>query len=54
MVAIRWWSTLESSWIDWTLFDRVEGALKVDEVRELAVGDTVVLEAADLLGLALT
>jgi hypothetical protein len=26
-VAIRWWSTLEASWINWTLFDRVAAAL---------------------------
>lgn len=52
-VAIRWWSTLESSWINWTLFDRAEDALEVGEVVELTVDHQVVLEAADLLGLQL-
>lgn len=51
-VAIRWWSTLESSWINWTLLDRAEAALDVSEVAELTVEHHVVLEAADLLGLA--
>ncbi len=51
-VAIRWWSTLESSWINWTLFDRAEGALEVGEVAELTVEHPVVAEAADLMGLA--
>ena len=50
-VAIRWWSTLESSWINWTLFDRVEKALDVGDVDELTVEHPVVHEAAELLGL---
>lgn len=52
-VAIRWWSTLESSWINWTLFDRVETSLNIGDIDELTVGHPVVLEAADLLGLRL-
>lgn len=51
-VAIRWWSTLESSWINWTLFDRAEGVLAVGKVDELRAEHPVVLEAAELLGLA--
>ena len=51
-VAIRWWSTLESSWINWTLFDRAGEALQVAELGELSVEHPVVQEAADLLGLA--
>jgi hypothetical protein len=50
-VGIRWWSTLESSWINWTLFDRAATALRVEETLELAVDHPVVLEVADLLGL---
>lgn len=50
-VALRWWSTLESSWINWTVFDRASGALEVGEVDELTVEHPVVFEAADLLGL---
>lgn len=52
-LAIRWWSTLESSWINWTLFDRAAASLEVDHVDELTVEHPVVLEAADLLGLRL-
>lgn len=52
-VAIRWWSTLESSWINWTLFDRAAASLEVGEVDELTVEHPVVLEASDLLGLRL-
>lgn len=50
-VAIRWWSTLESSWINWTLFDRAERSLEVGDVDELTFEHPVVAEAADLLGL---
>jgi RES domain len=50
-IAIRWWSTLESSWINWTLFDRAEAALGSGAVEELTVAHPVVLEAADLFGL---
>lgn len=50
-VALRWWSTLESSWINWTVFDRAAGSLGVAEALELTVDHPVVAEAADLLGL---
>jgi hypothetical protein len=50
-VALRWWSTLESSWINWTLFDRAAGSLEVADVIELTVEHPVAAEAADLLGL---
>lgn len=50
-LALRWWSTLESSWINWTLFDRAADSLAVAETQELTVQHPVVVEAADLLGL---
>ncbi|HET7416233.1 MAG TPA: RES family NAD+ phosphorylase [Solirubrobacterales bacterium] len=50
-VGIRWWSTLEASWINWTLFDRAGNRLEAGEVTELTVNDPVVREAAELLGL---
>jgi RES domain len=50
-LGIRWWSTLESSWINWTLFDRAAGSLEVREAEDLTVEHPVVAEAADLLGL---
>jgi RES domain len=51
-IAIRWWSTLEASWINWTLFDRVAGELALQGLEELTIDDPVVLEAADLMGLS--
>lgn len=50
-VAIRWWSTLEASWINWTLFDRAAGTLELGAVEELTTDHQVVNEAGDLLGL---
>ena len=50
--GLRWWSTLESSWIHVTLFDRAIDALTVSHVRALAIDDGVVSDAAAHLGLA--
>jgi hypothetical protein len=49
--ALRWWSTLEASWINLTLFDRATPALTLAEVAELRIDDIVVRDAAALLGL---
>ena len=49
--GLRWWSTLEASWINVTLFDSAAPALGVADARELAIDDPVVLEAAEFLGL---
>jgi RES domain len=51
-LGLRWWSTLEASWINWTLFDRATPALELVGVEELRLDDPVVREAAVLLGLA--
>jgi hypothetical protein len=51
-VGLRWWSTLEASWINWTLFDRASARLRLVDVAELRLDDAVVREAALLLGLA--
>lgn len=50
-IGIRWWSTLEASWINWTMFDRAAAAFDLAETVRLDVGNPVVLEAADFLGL---
>jgi hypothetical protein len=50
--AIRWWSTLEASWINWTLFERATEALEPQGSMELTIDDPVVLEAAEFLGLS--
>ena len=49
--GLRWWSTLESSWPNLTLFDRAAPRLVLRELRPLTVFDAVVREAAELLGL---
>ena len=50
--GLRWWSTLEASWINVTLFDRASGALAVRATRPLTVEDEDVAVAAGFLGLA--
>jgi hypothetical protein len=49
--GLRWWSTLEASWINVTLFDRAAGALRLRNVRALAAADDAVQAAARFLGL---
>jgi hypothetical protein len=51
-VGLRWWSTLEASWINWTLFDRAAAELSLTVLAELRIDDPTVREAAALLGLA--
>ena len=51
-IAIRWWSALESGWINWTVFDRAVPALELAETGSLDVDSPVVGEAAEFLGLA--
>jgi len=52
-VGLRWWSTLEASLINLTLFDRAEPQLSLDDVEQLTVVHPAVVEAAELLGLAI-
>ena len=50
--GLRWWSTLESSWINVTLFDRAARRLRVRAPEPLTPEHAAVAEAAELLGLA--
>jgi hypothetical protein len=50
--GLRWWSTLEASWINATLFDRAAPRLRVRDVGVLAPGDDPVRAAAAFLGLS--
>jgi hypothetical protein len=50
-IGIRWWSTFEALWPNVTLFDRAEELVSADDVHPLDVGDDVVTEAAEYLGL---
>lgn len=49
--GIRWWSTIEALWPNVTLFDRAGELLAVEDVQVLELGDDVVVEAADYLGI---
>jgi hypothetical protein len=49
--GLRWWSTLESSWINVTLFDRAK-RLRAGAAETLTPEHAAVAEAAELLGLA--
>jgi RES domain len=51
--GLRWWSTLEASLINVTLFDRVASELRVGNVEELTVAHGVTQAAGELLGLDL-
>lgn len=51
-VGLRWWSTLEGSLINVTLFDRAAPHLSVLDIEGLTVGQAAMVEAAELLGLA--
>lgn len=50
--GLRWWSTLESSWLNVTIFDRAAARLELVDVRLLEIHDEQVRDAAELLGLA--
>jgi hypothetical protein len=50
-VGVRWWSTLEASWLNLTLFDRGVADVRLSGVSELRIGHPVVAEAAQWLGL---
>lgn len=49
--ALAWWSTFESSWANYTVFDRALQWLRLGAVRELTLEDEAVVAAADFLGL---
>lgn len=49
--GIRWWSTLESSWINVTMFDRCLPEFDVIETTPLTIDNQDVIEAAEFLGL---
>ncbi|MGI8631981.1 MAG: RES domain-containing protein [Solirubrobacterales bacterium] len=49
--GLRWWSTLESSWPNVTLFDRARPALTLSATERLEPTSAPVAEVTDLLGL---
>jgi hypothetical protein len=50
--GLRWWSTIEASWINATVFDRAADSLALSQVTELSTGHPAVAAAAELVGLA--
>lgn len=53
VVGLRWWSTFEATWRNWTLFgDRVGSLLRLVEVNEMRLDDPDIQEAATMLGLS--
>jgi hypothetical protein len=53
-VGLRWWSTLEASLANFTLYDRAAPALRLVDVEPLTLEHSATREAADLLGLTIT
>ncbi len=51
LLGLRWWSTIEASLFNLTLFDRALPELEVIDVTPLSIADGMVRDAADLLGL---
>ena len=51
VVALRWWSTIESTLLNLTIFDHGASRLEVEDRRQLTVDDPDVVAAAELLGL---
>lgn len=52
--GLRWWSTIEALWPNVTLFDRAGEILSVEDVHPLELGDGIVIEAAEYLGLPIS
>jgi hypothetical protein len=53
-VGLRWWSTLEASLTNFTLYDRAAPALRLVDSETLTLEHVATQEAAGLLGLAIT
>jgi RES domain len=51
--GLRWWSTIEVSLSNLTIFDRAQPSLELVDAAPLTLADPVVHEAAELVGLAL-
>lgn len=51
-VGLRWWSTLEASMSNLTLYDRAAEALRFVEMDPITLEHPATRDAADLLGLA--
>jgi hypothetical protein len=52
-VGLRWWSTLEASLTNLTLYDRAASMLRLINVEPLTLAHPATRDAADLLGLTI-
>jgi RES domain len=52
-IGLRWWSTLEASLANITLYDRAAPGLRLVDIEPLTLEHPATREAADLLGLAI-
>jgi hypothetical protein len=50
--GLRWWSTIEASWINVTVFDRARRRLRMRSIEPLSADHDAVRAAAGELGLA--
>ena len=50
-VGLRWWSTFEALWVNYTIFTRARMTLRLRDVRRLTPDDPAVVSAAEFLGL---
>ncbi len=51
-VGLRWWSTLEASFANLTLYDRAAASMGLDGVEPLTIAHAATRDAAEMLGLA--
>ncbi|MGO9249630.1 MAG: RES family NAD+ phosphorylase [Solirubrobacteraceae bacterium] len=52
-VGLSWWSTIEASLVNSTLYDRAADVLRLVDIQQLTLEHPATHAAADLLGLAL-
>ena len=49
--ALRWWSSYEALWANFTVFDRASSSLTVRDLQQLALDHQAVAEAADFFSM---
>ncbi len=52
-VGLRWWSTIEASLVNLTLYDRAADSLRLVDVQQLTLEHSATRAAVDLLGLTI-
>lgn len=52
-LGLRWWSTVEASFANLTLYDRAVASMGIEDVEPLTLAHSVTRHAAEMLGLGL-